>query len=81
MVGAIGDQQVVMVGGEARNRWFEDREAHRDPSASTGCTWHVAPHDEWPHAPILADSADIVQASTPNQLGPGQPAGSLETRG
>ena len=43
---------------------FEDREAHRDPSASMGCSWLVAPHDERPRAPIVAhamSAANVVE--------------------
>ena len=63
MVGAIGDQPVVVVGEVARNRWFEDHEAHRDPSASMGCWWLVAPHDERPRAPTPAHFAPPVPLS------------------
>ena len=34
VVGMIGDQPVVVLTGIMGNRWFEDREAHRAPSAS-----------------------------------------------
>ena len=60
---------------------FEDREAHRDPSASMGCSWLAAPHDERPRIPILADSARLVQPSCLIRQSTGQPEGSVAPDG
>ncbi len=60
---------------------FEDREAHRDPSASMGCPWLVIPHDERPRVSILADSASLVQPCRVKCRSFGEPAEVVATRG